>query len=148
MSREDAGTAALPDGPDALVARVRAGDERALETVFRSHYSPLCDFAARYVRQDALAEELVQDLFADLWARRQELALAVAEKELVADNNPATWEKVYISSALPADADFLIVSMHAIAPADAAPATAFSGDFADLVDCVLYEPMRPSSVAP
>jgi RNA polymerase sigma-70 factor (ECF subfamily) len=50
---------------------VRAGDERALETVFRSHYSPLCDFAARYVRQDALAEELVQDLFADLWARRQ-----------------------------------------------------------------------------
>ena len=71
MSREDAGTADLPDGPDALVARVRAGDERALETVFRSHYSPLCDFAARYVRQDALAEELVQDLFADLWARRQ-----------------------------------------------------------------------------
>ena len=71
MSREDAGTADSPDGPDALVARVRAGDERALETVFRSHYSPLCDFAARYVRQDALAEELVQDLFADLWARRQ-----------------------------------------------------------------------------
>jgi len=71
VSREDAGTADLPDGPDALVARVRAGDERALETVFRSHYSPLCDFAARYVRQDALAEELVQDLFADLWARRQ-----------------------------------------------------------------------------
>jgi RNA polymerase sigma-70 factor, ECF subfamily len=71
VSREDAGTADLPDGPDALVARVRAGDERALETLFRSHYSPLCDFAARYVRQDALAEELVQDLFADLWARRQ-----------------------------------------------------------------------------
>jgi len=53
-----------------LVARVREGDERALELLFRTHYEALCDFAARYVREDALAEELVQDLFADLWARR------------------------------------------------------------------------------
>lgn len=53
-----------------LVARVRVGDERALELVFRAHYAALCDFAARYVREPALAEELVQDLFADLWARR------------------------------------------------------------------------------
>src|SRR5262245_35218046 len=53
-----------------LVTRVRAGDERAFETVFRTHYPSLCDFAVRYVREEALAEELVQDLFADLWARR------------------------------------------------------------------------------
>jgi RNA polymerase sigma-70 factor (ECF subfamily) len=53
-----------------LVARIRAGDERALEVVFRAHYAALCDFARRYVREHALAEELVQDLFADLWARR------------------------------------------------------------------------------
>ena len=71
VSPVDAGTAGPADAPDALVARVRAGDERALEALFRSHYSPLCDFAARYVGQDALAEELVQDLFADLWARRR-----------------------------------------------------------------------------
>ena len=55
-----------------VVARVRAGDEAAFETVFRSHYSALCDFAARYVKDDARAEELVQDLFADLWARRRD----------------------------------------------------------------------------
>jgi RNA polymerase sigma-70 factor (ECF subfamily) len=59
------------DEPDALVARVRTGDERAFEMLFRAHYSALCSFASRYVGQDAVAEELVQDLFADLWTRRE-----------------------------------------------------------------------------
>jgi RNA polymerase sigma-70 factor (ECF subfamily) len=70
VSRIDAGTPEPADAPDEIVARVRAGDDRALETLFRAHYSALCNFATRYVRRDALAEELVQDLFADLWARR------------------------------------------------------------------------------
>lgn len=60
-------------GPlDDVVARIRAGDERAFESLFRAYYPALCDFAVRYVREDALAEEIVQDLFADLWARRRE----------------------------------------------------------------------------
>jgi RNA polymerase sigma-70 factor, ECF subfamily len=45
-------------------------DERAFEQLFRAHYAALASFAIRYVRDRALAEELVQDLFADLWARR------------------------------------------------------------------------------
>jgi RNA polymerase sigma-70 factor, ECF subfamily len=71
VSRVDAAETGPTDEPDALVARVRAGDERALESLFRAHYAVLCDFANRYIRQDSLAEELVQDLFADLWARRE-----------------------------------------------------------------------------
>jgi RNA polymerase sigma-70 factor (ECF subfamily) len=58
-----------------VVARIRAGDESAFELLFRTHYSALSDFAARYVKDDALAEELVQDLFADLWARRRAWAV-------------------------------------------------------------------------
>src|SRR3712207_9203783 len=42
---------------------------RAFEALFREHYAALASFAMRYVRDRALAEELVQDLFADLWAR-------------------------------------------------------------------------------
>jgi RNA polymerase sigma-70 factor, ECF subfamily len=55
-----------------VVARIRSGDEHAFEQLFRAYYSSLCDFAARYAKDDALAEELVQDLFADLWARRRD----------------------------------------------------------------------------
>ena len=53
-----------------VAARIRGGDERALESLFRAYFAPLCEFAVRYVREAALAEEIVQDLFADLWARR------------------------------------------------------------------------------
>ena len=53
-----------------LVARIGGGDAAAFEALFRGHYGPLCGFAERYVGSAAVAEELVQDLFADLWARR------------------------------------------------------------------------------
>jgi RNA polymerase sigma-70 factor (ECF subfamily) len=61
---------ASSDRSDALVPRIRLGDEGAFETLFRTHYDALCAFATRYVREAALAEEIVQDLFADLWAKR------------------------------------------------------------------------------
>lgn len=62
--------ASVPELSSDVVARVRAGDERALELVFRTQYAALCDFCVRYVGHTSLAEELVQDLFADLWSRR------------------------------------------------------------------------------
>ena len=57
-----------------LAARVRAGDAGAFEALFRAHYGALCGFAERYVRSEAVAEELVQELFADLWAKRADWA--------------------------------------------------------------------------
>ena len=45
-------------------------DERTFEAIFRTHYGGLCAFALRYTRDRALAEELVQDLFTELWTRR------------------------------------------------------------------------------
>jgi RNA polymerase sigma-70 factor, ECF subfamily len=59
-------------GTDLLV-RLRAGDARALEELFRQQYEPLCRFAERYLRDRAGSEDLVQDLFAALWARRSRL---------------------------------------------------------------------------
>lgn len=53
-----------------LVARVRQGERAALTTIFRAYYVGLCEFAVRYVRADDLAEELVQDVFAAIWANR------------------------------------------------------------------------------
>ena len=59
-----------PSLPPDVAARVRAGDERAFEALFRAYNGALCGFAMRYVKEQPLAEELVQDLFADLWAQR------------------------------------------------------------------------------
>jgi len=53
-----------------VVRRVRAGDARAVEALFRAHYPGLRDFAAALTRSPETAEEVVQDVFAALWLRR------------------------------------------------------------------------------
>ncbi len=47
-------------------------DEAWFEELFRSEYASLCRFAMRYVDHGHVAEELVQDCFLRLWARRNE----------------------------------------------------------------------------
>jgi RNA polymerase sigma-70 factor (ECF subfamily) len=56
--------------PPDLDDRLRRGDPSAFEALFRAHYEPLCGFAVRYTDSSAIAEELVQDVFAHLWTDR------------------------------------------------------------------------------
>lgn len=56
-----------------LARRMRLGDEKALEAIFRAHYQGLVGFVRRYVKTTEIAEELVQDLFLKLWSRRGSL---------------------------------------------------------------------------
>ncbi|MCU0647760.1 MAG: RNA polymerase sigma-70 factor [Gemmatimonadaceae bacterium] len=58
----------------ALVAQIRAGDRHAFERLFREMYAPVVAFAARYVG-DPRAEELAQELFFDLWQKREQWEL-------------------------------------------------------------------------
>lgn len=53
-----------------LVGRIRGGDKAAFEKLFRHYFADLCAFAERYVRSSAVAEDLVHDVFCDLWDRR------------------------------------------------------------------------------
>jgi len=55
-----------------LPYRIRAGDIDAFEQLFRSMHAPLCEVVDGYVRSQAIAEEIVQDLFLVLWVRRAE----------------------------------------------------------------------------
>ena len=61
-------------GPEWL-ERIRRGDAEAFEALFRALAPGLCALATRYVESRAVAEEIVQDLFFDLWSRRGELAI-------------------------------------------------------------------------
>jgi RNA polymerase sigma-70 factor (ECF subfamily) len=58
-----------------LLARLRTGDARAFEELFRAYAAPLCDFAFSYVREREGAEEIVQDLFCRLWEQRHTLEM-------------------------------------------------------------------------
>ena len=56
-----------------LQQRIRAGDESAFDTVFRSHYPHLVRLAESVLRERALAEEVAQEVMLELWRRRESL---------------------------------------------------------------------------
>jgi len=56
-----------------LVDRLRHDDLEAFERIFATYHAMLCDIADSYVGSQAIAEELVQDLFHTLWRDRSRL---------------------------------------------------------------------------
>jgi RNA polymerase sigma-70 factor (ECF subfamily) len=54
-----------------LIARLRDGDERAFELLFREHHARLCALGAGILGSDSAAEELVQDAMFYLWEHRE-----------------------------------------------------------------------------
>jgi RNA polymerase sigma-70 factor (ECF subfamily) len=55
---------------DVLLAQLRTGDENAYRQLFLKYYSPLCEYASQYIR-DEESEELIQDLMLYLWESRE-----------------------------------------------------------------------------
>lgn len=53
--------------------KMKNGDHRAFEQMFRMFYVPLCEYAAMILGDQAEAEDVVQDLFTYLWESRQKV---------------------------------------------------------------------------
>ncbi len=51
---------------------IRSGDSAAFERLFRAYAGPLCVFVGRTVRDPDIAEEIIQDVFFDIWRRQAE----------------------------------------------------------------------------
>src|SRR5262245_18740 len=50
-----------------LIRRIAAGDQLAMRTLFARHRIPLYRWLVRIVRDDTLAEDLLSDVFLDVW---------------------------------------------------------------------------------
>ena len=57
-----------------LLDRLRGGDHDAFAAIFRQWYEPVVRSANRVLRDPGVAEELSQDVFLELWRRRESLA--------------------------------------------------------------------------
>lgn len=55
------------------LAQLRQGDHAAFETLFRQWYEPVVRSANRIVHDAGVAEEMAQDVFLELWRRRDQL---------------------------------------------------------------------------
>ena len=58
-----------------LLVRLRGGDDAAYEAIFRQWYAPLVAGTTALLRDRGPAEEVVQDVFLELWRRRDTLTL-------------------------------------------------------------------------
>lgn len=58
-----------------ILAKIKEGDMRAFEKVFRRYYSPLCWYAASITGNVESAEEIVEELFYTLWKNREQLQI-------------------------------------------------------------------------
>ncbi|MBB3968073.1 RNA polymerase sigma factor [Mucilaginibacter phyllosphaerae] len=56
-----------------LVNRLRNGDERAFNTLYHTYFKPLYGKVFSMVKDEAIADELIQELFLKVWQKREEL---------------------------------------------------------------------------
>lgn len=67
--------------PDfSLAASIREGNQAAWEQVVHQYYQMLFGFILSMVKEPATAEELVQDVFANFWAKREQISITVSLK--------------------------------------------------------------------
>ena len=63
-----------------LYLKLREGDERAFQTLFKKYYSAMCHFARQFLNDSELAEETVQDMFVKIWEKRASLNIETSVK--------------------------------------------------------------------
>ena len=60
--------------------RIREGDERAFEIVFKEVYPPLHVYASHILRDKFIADEIVLDVFSKIWENRQNIYIKTSFK--------------------------------------------------------------------
>mgnify|MGYP002750878404 FL=1 len=58
-----------------ILAKIREGDIKAFEEIFRRYYSPLCWYATGITGEMEAAEEIVEELFYVFWKDREHLQI-------------------------------------------------------------------------
>jgi len=58
-----------------VLRNIRKGNIKSFEALFHEHYRGMVLFAVKYVKNEAVAEELVQDIFYNIWKNRQNFRL-------------------------------------------------------------------------
>lgn len=55
------------------IEKLQNGDFAIFEQLFQHYYKPLLYFSYRFVHDDAAAQDIVQEVFLQIWSRRQNL---------------------------------------------------------------------------
>jgi len=58
-----------------LLRKIRKGDIKSFESLFHQYYPGMCLFAKSLVKKENVAEEIVQDVFYNIWKNRKNFML-------------------------------------------------------------------------
>lgn len=58
-----------------IIENAKSNDELAFEILFRKYYVRLCGFANKFIANSAESEEIVQEVFLNIWKKRDQLKL-------------------------------------------------------------------------
>lgn len=58
-----------------ILSGIIDGDKKAFDLLFSVYYDKLCRYADKMVHDDDQCEDLVQDLFAEIWVNRKKLSI-------------------------------------------------------------------------
>lgn len=58
-----------------LIERIKAGDQKGFDALFRKYYKYLVVTAYQYVKDDHQAKDMVQEIFCDVWQRRTDVVI-------------------------------------------------------------------------
>jgi RNA polymerase sigma-70 factor (ECF subfamily) len=58
-----------------ILSGIKNGEGRAFDLLFEQYYSKLCHYAASVVHDHDVAEDMVQELFAELWVNHKQITI-------------------------------------------------------------------------
>lgn len=63
-----------------MIELLKNNEEQAISLIFKEHYAYLCQAIIRIIKDPYVTEDLAQDVFHDLWKRRENLQISTSIK--------------------------------------------------------------------
>src|ERR1700761_834041 len=84
-----------------LISRLQAGDSEALRLIYRKYWKQLYNDACRRTNDRQQCEEIVQDVLADLWEKREQRGIENLEAYLTSATKYAVYRLYKQRQSLP-----------------------------------------------
>ncbi len=62
------------------IKAIKNGNIKVFEDLFRSLYAPLCGYSNKLINNKEIAEEIVQEIFYQLWKNRETITISISLK--------------------------------------------------------------------
>ena len=76
-----------PSAIDSLFGQIIFKDDKqAFQTLFFDFFGPLCVFAHRYIENKPMCEDIVQDVFFQIWKNRKKIEITISARNYLITN--------------------------------------------------------------